>query len=69
MSSHFTEDLFLGLVKKDETKIKIGVLTSPNTIFLEGVILGHDDDTLILNLVDKSTKVIIYKHAIATIST
>lgn len=29
MSSHFTEDLFLGLVKKDETKIKIGVLTSP----------------------------------------
>lgn len=41
MSSHIAEDSFLDLVKSEETPIKIGVLTSPNTIFLEGVILGR----------------------------
>lgn len=69
MSSHIAEDSFLDLVKSEETPIKIGVKTSPNTIFIEGILYSYDDDAIILDMTDKGAMTLIYKHSIVTIST
>ncbi len=69
MSSHVAEDFFLDLVKKTETKVKIGIQTLPDTIFLEGLIYEYDDDAILLEMPDKGARTLIYKRFIATIST